>query len=134
MIVWYAKVRGAKEAGFAGLTVYSGRNVWGHCARAKSTLERCKIIKTHQKIKSYFFVWIPDFRENWKKVDKVEKSWQQKVDTRKMSEPASTNISSGIGFEIDPCDLRSCDMYLVLASLNLLDQLILHELSVSRIQ
>ena len=51
-----------------------------------------------------------------------------------MSEPASTNISSGIGFEIDPCDLRSCDMYLVLASLNLLDQLILHELSVSRIQ
>ena len=26
-----------------------------------------------------------------------------------MTEPASTNISSGIGFEIDPCDLGSRD-------------------------
>ena len=26
-----------------------------------------------------------------------------------MTEPASTKISTGIGFEIDPCDLRSHD-------------------------
>ena len=27
-----------------------------------------------------------------------------------MTEPASTNISSGIGFEIDPCDIGSRDL------------------------